>query len=86
MVTKEQRSKAKNIYPSMRIGKSGITDSLVKELRLQIKNKKLVKVKFLKSFIENKDKKHIARELAERTGSELVQQIGNVVVLAKKRK
>jgi len=85
-VIKEQRSKAKNLQPSMQIGKSGITEGLVSELKTQLKNKKLIKVKFMKSFIEGKDRKQVAVDLAKKTDSVIVLQVGNTVVLAKKKK
>ncbi|MBD3304409.1 RNA-binding protein [Candidatus Woesearchaeota archaeon] len=86
VVIKEQRAKARNLQPSMQIGKSGITEGLISELKTQLKNKKLIKVKFMKSFIEGKDRKHVAADLARKTDSVIVLQIGNTVALAKKRK
>ena len=85
-IIKEQRAKAKTLYPSMIIGKSGITEGLIAELAKQIKIKRLIKVKFLKSFIEDKEKKAVALDLARKTDSVVVLQIGNVAVLAKKKK
>ncbi len=85
-IIKEQRTKARTLYPAMQIGKSGITDGLIRELQKQIKIKKLIKVKFLKSFIEGKDKKELAAELAKKTNSVVILQIGNTVALAKKMK
>jgi RNA-binding protein len=85
-IIKEQRAKARTLYPAMQIGKSGITEGLVSELKNQLKNKKLIKVKFMKSFIEGKDKKQVAVDLARKTDSVIVLQIGNTVTLAKKMK
>jgi len=86
MDTKEKRAKARTLYPAMQIGKSGITQGLIRELQKQLKLKKLIKIKLMKSFIEDKNKKEIAKELARKTGAELIFQIGNVVVLGKKEK
>ena len=46
-IIKEQRAKAKTLYPAMIIGKAGTSEGLIKELSKQIKIKKLIKVKFL---------------------------------------
>ena len=86
MDIKEQRAKAQLLHPAMQIGKSGITAGLITELKKQLKLKKLIKIKFMKSFIEDKDKKKVAAELAKKTNSIILLQIGNVVVLAKKQK
>ncbi|MBW3001888.1 YhbY family RNA-binding protein [Candidatus Woesearchaeota archaeon] len=85
-IIKEQRAKAQVLQPSMQIGKSGITEGLIKELKSQLKTKKLIKVKFMKSFIEGKDKKQVAINLAKKTDSVIVLQVGHTVTLAKKKK
>jgi len=83
---KAQKIKARTLYPSMQIGKSGITEGLVIELKKQLKIKKLIKIKFLRSYLEGKDKKKVAIDLAKKTDSVIVLQIGNIVTLAKKMK
>lgn len=75
------RDKARNIEPLLRIGKNGLTPGVVHEIINQLKKKRLVKIKLLKAFIEGRDKKEAARELAEKTEALLVQQVGFVVVL-----
>lgn len=83
MPNKELKQKAKSLEPSIRIGKSGLTESIIDEIKIHLKNKKLVKVKLLKSSIQGKDKKAVARELAEKTNSILVDRVGFIVVLYK---
>lgn len=75
------RDQARSIEPLLRIGKNGLTPGVVNEIVAQLKKKRLVKIKLLKAFIEGKDKKEAGRELAEKTGAILVQQVGFVVVL-----
>ncbi len=81
---KELRAKAQALEATCWIGKNGLTDSAVGEIKKMLKKRKLVKVKLLRSYCEGKDKKKIAAEIASRTGSTLVQQIGNVVVVWKR--
>ncbi len=78
------KEKAKQLEPVIRIGKNGLTDSLVNEIKRQLENKKLVKIKLLRPFIQDKDKKMAAKEIAEKTGSVLIDSVGFVVVLHKR--
>lgn len=75
---------AAHLTPLLNIGKNGITDSLIEELLRQLKRNKLVKVKILKSALENTDRKAIAEELAKRTGSQLIEIRGSSTVLYRK--
>ena len=86
MDIKELRAKGQTLYPSMQIGRQGITQGLVTELKKQLKIKKIIKVKFMKSFIEDKNKKVVAKDLEKKLNAVIVSQIGNVVVFAKKGK
>jgi RNA-binding protein len=81
---KELKAKAMGLEPAVRIGKSGLSDSVVEEIKKHIKQKGLVKVKMLRSFVGSNDKKALAEEIAEKTGSTLVGRIGFAVVLARK--
>ncbi len=81
---KELRDKAKYMEPVARIGKNGMTHNILDEIRKNLKAKKLVKVRFLRSFVEDKDRKQCANEVAEKTRSELIDVVGNVVVLYKR--
>ena len=78
---KELRGKAHSLQPTVRVGKSGITISLVEELKGQLKNKHLIKAKVL--GCDRHEVKRISIELSEQTGSEIVDVKGNVIVLWK---
>ena len=75
---------AAHLTPLLNIGKNGVTDSVIEELLRQFKRNKLVKVKILKSALEDLDRKAIAGELAKRTGSQLVEIRGSSAVLYRK--
>lgn len=79
------KDKARNIEAAVRIGKNGATDGIVNEIKRQLKDKKMIKVKLLKPFIAGKDKKAAAKELAEKTDSEIVQIIGFTITLYKNK-
>jgi len=72
------------IQPSIRIGKAGITDNVVKQVIALIKKKKVIKVKFLPSAIKT-DKKELVKELAEKTRTRIIHQVGFIVVLQRLR-
>jgi len=77
------KNKAKHIQASVRIGKYGITKAIIDEIKRQLKDRKLVKTKFLKNAgIVDIDK--ATEELANKTNSLLVYRIGTVMVLYKK--
>ncbi|MDO8741361.1 MAG: YhbY family RNA-binding protein [Candidatus Woesearchaeota archaeon] len=78
------KDKARNIEATARIGKNGLTKGIIAEIKRQLKDKKIIKVKLLKSFIAGKDKKSIAKEIAEKTSSEIMQIIGFTITLYKK--
>jgi len=82
--TKELKKQAKALQAIVRIGKNGITDNLIEEIKKIIKLRKLVKVKFLPSFSDEQDRHEAAKEIAEKTESLLVQVIGNNIVLYKR--
>ena len=75
---------AAQLTPLLNIGKKGVTDALIEELLRQLKQHKLVKVKILKSALEDTDRKAIAGELAARTGSQLIEIRGSSAVLFRK--
>ncbi len=76
---KELRGKGMELSPTVHIGKAGLTDSVIEEVKNQIKKNKLVKVKILPS--SSKDKHELAKELASRAGVMLVEVRGNTVLL-----
>ncbi len=79
------KKEAKNLKPLVRVGKSGLNDSLIDEIKKHLKKRKLVKVKFLKNSIQT-DLKGMASEIARLTASELVFVVGFTAVFYNKRK
>ena len=78
------RAKAKELDPVGFIGRAGITEGLIEELQRQIKAKKLIKVRVAKDFYGD-DKKAAAQNLADLVNADLVDRIGYIIVLAKKK-
>jgi len=78
---KKQLSKVNRLEPSLTIGKNGLTENVIKGLKQHLKNRKLIKVKILRSFIKEQDKKQLFNEIAEKTGSKIVNTVGFTVTL-----
>ena len=78
---KELRVKSHSLESILNIGKSGITDSVVKEILKLLKKRKLIKIKLLKSAGEREE---LVEELISKTQATLVRSVGRVVVLYKK--
>ncbi len=77
------RSEAQRIETTLRAGKSGITDTLVVELREQLKRRGLVKVGLQPSATADAGRDAVAEELAARAGAMLVEVRGNTAVYFK---
>ncbi len=69
---------------AIQIGKKGITNGVVEELKRQLKEKKLVKVKFLRTALGETEREQLAKELQERTGAILIGIRGNTAVFQRK--
>jgi len=78
------KQKAKLAEPSVRIGKNGVTENIIKEVSKKAKKDGFVKVKFLRTAIEEKDKKKLFEEIAELSGTQIIHSVGFVVCLGKK--
>lgn len=83
LTKKELKGKGTELKATMHIGKEGVTDGLVEELKNQIKAKRLVKVKVLSSSVDMK--REMATDLAEKAGAELLEIRGNTILLCDRR-
>jgi len=77
------KDKARSIEPIIRIGKNGLSEGQINEIKKLITKRKLIKVKMLNNSLEGKDRIEIAREMAQKSETTLIQLIGNIVVLYK---
>ncbi|MDX1953361.1 MAG: YhbY family RNA-binding protein [Verrucomicrobiota bacterium] len=75
---RELKRLAQKLDPHVRVGKQGLSDGFIRSLDEMLGHLELVKVKF-DEFKE--EKKTLGAELAEKTGSQIVMKVGNVLVL-----
>ncbi|MBL6891105.1 MAG: YhbY family RNA-binding protein [Candidatus Poseidoniaceae archaeon] len=72
---------SRDFQPSVRIGKSGITENLIEEIDAQLRKKDIVKIKINRGLFERSKIDDIWRHLSEETDSSIVSARGNVCVL-----
>ncbi len=69
--------------PTLHVGKAGI-EGVVEELKIQLKSRKLVNVRILRTAFIEENKKELMQKLADLSGSELVETRGNTAVYSRK--
>ncbi|WP_462412285.1 ribosome assembly RNA-binding protein YhbY [Neobacillus sp. Marseille-QA0830] len=75
------RSKAHHLDPIFQVGKGGVNENMIKQIRDALEARELFKVSVLQNCEE--DKTVVADQLAKGADAELVQIIGNTIVLYK---
>ncbi|MBS4217078.1 ribosome assembly RNA-binding protein YhbY [Bacillus sp. FJAT-49711] len=78
------RSKAHHLTPIFQVGKGGVNENMIRQIDEALEKRELLKVSILQNCDE--DKESVATDLVEGTEAELVQVIGNIIVLYKESK
>lgn len=76
------RSLAQTMQPIFQVGKNGVTDTLIEDLKNALEARELIKINLLNTLPDSKET--IAREIEEKTDSQIVQIVGNKLTLYKK--
>ncbi|MBU0278652.1 MULTISPECIES: ribosome assembly RNA-binding protein YhbY [unclassified Gemella] len=76
---RQLRALAHNLNPIFQIGKLGVNPDMIKGISDALEKRELIKITILQNCSE--DKEYVADLVSSRTGSELVQIIGNIIVL-----
>ncbi|MEG0770977.1 MAG: ribosome assembly RNA-binding protein YhbY [Clostridia bacterium] len=88
MLTSKQRATLKSIAQKedtiFQVGKGGISENLILQTADALRARELIKLRVLDTALTNAQ--DIAKELAEKTDSEVVQVIGFKIILFKKSK
>lgn len=77
------KSRAQHLEPLVRLGHQGVSESFVRALDEALNVHGLVKVKFA---AWKDEKKTLAPQIADRTGSELIARVGNVAVYFRRKR
>lgn len=75
------RSQAHHLTPIFQVGKGGVNDNMIRQIADALEARELIKINVLQNCEEDKDT--IAEKLSQGAGAELVQIIGNIIVLYK---
>ncbi|WP_062104616.1 ribosome assembly RNA-binding protein YhbY [Bacillus niameyensis] len=75
------RSKAHHLSPIFQVGKGGVNDNMIKQVNEALEARELMKVSILQNCDE--DRESVADSLVKGTKAELVQIIGNIIIIYK---
>jgi RNA-binding protein len=75
---KQLKSEAHNLNPVVIVGQSGFTDAILAEIEIALDHHELIKVKIR---AERDERKLISEKICIQTGAELIQLIGQVIVI-----
>jgi len=78
------RSLAHHIDPIFQVGKGGVNPNMIKQIADALEARELIKITVLRNA--TLEKEEIATDLASKTGAEIVQMIGNIILLYKESK
>ncbi len=73
------RADGNTLKPEVWIGKEGISEGTLQAIENSFRTKELIKIKLQESFPE--DTREAGKKLSEKAGAELVQVIGNTILL-----
>jgi len=83
MIKKELLAQSNSLKPIVHIGKSGLTDSVLDEIKKHLKKRKLIKIKCLSFYLDNlgevsnKEKvRMVAQSLSDKLNAEIIQVVG----------
>jgi len=68
---------------TINIGKSGVNDNVIEEIKRQLKANEIVKLKFAKNIARNKD--DYIDDIVSKTKAQLIDVRGHVAVIYKKK-
>lgn len=76
---KELVKMGSEIDPTVHVGKEGLTEGIVQEVKAQLKRSKIIKIRVLPAADQDKDE--VAEELAARAGARVVETRGFTILL-----
>ena len=77
---REKIKRKKAEHADVRIGKNGLTEGVINEIKRRLKDHDVVKVKI---GIDVEDRRAFAREVAEKVGAKLIEVRGKTFILAR---
>ncbi|MFG6148448.1 ribosome assembly RNA-binding protein YhbY [Halobacillus sp. B23F22_1] len=78
------RKQSHHIQPIFQVGKSGVNENMTTQISEALEKRELIKVSILQNNFD--DNQEVANEISMHTDAEIVQVIGNTVILYKESK
>ncbi len=78
--TQKLKALSSELVPTLWVGKNGANEAIVRELQEQLKLRKMVKVRILKTALLESRRDEIAHELGQTSGARLVDLKGATAV------
>ncbi|GIN55853.1 ribosome assembly RNA-binding protein YhbY [Lederbergia ruris] len=75
------RSTAHHLQPIFQVGKGGVNDNMIKQIKEALEARELIKISILQNCEE--DRETVGNALSAGANAELVQIIGNTIILYK---
>jgi len=68
---------------TLQVGKAGVNEKVIKEIKRQLKDKELVRIRFARSIASKKET--YINEIIRKTNAKLIDLRGNVAIIFKKK-
>ncbi|MCA1009750.1 ribosome assembly RNA-binding protein YhbY [Halobacillus halophilus] len=81
---KHLRAESHHVQPIFQVGKAGVNENMTTQIEEALEKRELIKVSILQNCFE--DSKQVADQIAKSTGAQIVQVIGNTIILYKESK
>ncbi len=79
---KQFKAQAHTLKPVIIVGQAGLTESVLKEIEITLDTHELIKIKIR---AERDDRKVIQEQIVAETKAELIQSIGQIIVIYRKK-
>ncbi|TFG15974.1 MAG: ribosome assembly RNA-binding protein YhbY [Promethearchaeota archaeon] len=83
MITKKDFNEVLITTPHCILGKAGITDEFLKHVTTLLKRNKAIKIKALKNIATKANIKDLAKIIAEKTNTHLLDVRGKIIIISK---
>jgi len=72
--------------PTIWVGKEGATPQMINEIVRQLEKREMIKIRMLKTALQEEEAKNFASKIAQQTDSTLIEVRGHTLILYKSRK
>ncbi len=79
---KQLKARAHNLKPVVSVGQSGLSETVLAEIELALDHHELIKIKIRSS--DRETRKQTGQAICAATGAELLQRIGQIIVIYRK--